>query len=134
MYYSSPLVPDFWTGWGGDIATAMSDVSRLISEGSEKTAYESATEVIGDHLYTCPRLDIEADIDAIKISTMLYSDTVGNILDNYFQTVDGDTRREILFESLGFSSTPTVEELNDKIYELMTGSSGFSRMGEGIAL
>ncbi|OOM13971.1 putative endo-beta-N-acetylglucosaminidase precursor [Clostridium saccharobutylicum] len=133
-YYSSPLVPDFWTGWGGDLATAMSDVLKLISKGSKKTAYELATEVIGDDLYTCPRLDIEADIDSIKIATMLDSDTVGNILDNYFQTVDGDSRREILFESLGFSSMPTVEELNDKIYELMTGPSGFGAKYRGWSL
>ncbi|WP_297430450.1 hypothetical protein [Clostridium sp.] len=133
-YYSSPLIPDFWTGWGGDLATAMSDVSKLISKGSEKTAYELATDVIGNDLYTCPKSDIEADIDAIKISSMLDSDTVGNILDNYFQTVDGDTRREILLNNLGFSGTPTVEELNGKIYDLMTGSSGFGSSTEGWAL
>ncbi|WP_459477386.1 hypothetical protein [Clostridium saccharoperbutylacetonicum] len=133
-YYSSPLVPDFWTGWGGDLATAMSDVSKLLSKGTNKTPYKLATEVIGDDSYTCPRLDIEADIDAIQLSSILDSDTIGNLLDNYFQNVDGNVRRQILFESLGFSDTPSVEELNNAIYNMMTGSSGFGNKLKGWTL
>jgi len=27
------IVPDFWTGWGGDLATEMRDVTMLANEG-----------------------------------------------------------------------------------------------------
>ena len=35
-YSTSPIVPAFWTGWGGDLATAMADVTKLITKDQYK--------------------------------------------------------------------------------------------------
>lgn len=94
--------------------------------------YDSKTYGSAEH--TCSKLDIENDIDAIKLASMLKSDSLGNLLDDYFQTVDGSSRRDILLDNLGFDYTPTVDELNTVIYNWMTGEYGFSNELEGWSL
>lgn len=130
-YDSSPVVPDFWTGWGGDLATAMKDVTRLLYRQDEdikagrakeidrKTVTQWSTEVIGAPAYSCCRTDIENDIDSIYLAEKISSDKLGKLLINYFENVDGATRKNILFENLGFTGTPTLEELNDKISSII---------------
>lgn len=56
-------VPNFWTGWGGDLATGMADVTKIVTENS-KTEREAAIMVIGGNS-SISKVDIEADLDAI---------------------------------------------------------------------
>jgi hypothetical protein len=56
---------------------------------------------------------------------------LGNMLDTYFSSVNGSVRRNILFGNLGFTSSPTENQLNSTLYDMMTGSSGFTRPVEG---
>jgi peptidoglycan hydrolase-like protein with peptidoglycan-binding domain len=130
------LVPDFWTGWGGDLATAMADLTILKNkpENANITLDELATEIIGNDAYTCPRMDIENDIDAIYLASEITDDTLGNVLDEYFFSVNGSTRRTVLLNNLGFTSTPTENQLNDTIYYMMQGDSGFDHPVSGSQL
>ncbi len=132
-YSNEFLVPDFWAGWGGDLATAIADVTGLttLSENQGKTVDELAESVVGTFGYSCPRMDIENDIDAIYIANNIDEDMLGNMLDTYFSSVNGSVRRNILFGNLGFTSSPTENQLNSTLYDMMTGSSGFTRPVEG---
>lgn len=51
-YISSPLVADFWTGWGGDLATLMSDITRKIMDKNENYFAMMYTEYLKLQLQT----------------------------------------------------------------------------------
>ncbi len=51
------------------------------------------------------------------------------MLDDYFSTVDGSIRKNILLTDLGFTNIPSIEELAVKFVDLMTGSNGFMYLG-----
>lgn len=48
-YLVTPLVPKFWTGWGGDLATGMADVHNYASQKPEGNLQKIADAVIGAH-------------------------------------------------------------------------------------
>ncbi|MCR3761736.1 DUF1906 domain-containing protein [Clostridium felsineum] len=130
-YNSSPIVPDFYTGWGGDLATAMADVTKLKYEQdnkitlTNKTVREFAEQVIGSSDYSCSRLDIEGDIDAISLSEIISDDNIEILFDGYFKNVSSLSRRNFLLSKFGYSHTPTSEELYEHISSIiLTGTFG----------
>ncbi|HBQ85135.1 MAG TPA: hypothetical protein DD811_01430, partial [Syntrophomonas sp.] len=125
-YSSSPLVPNFWTGWGGDLATAMANVTGLLQDGGD--ALDAAIDVIGNSQYSFSLTDLNGDIDAIKLAELLlYPDlSIADTMDEYYQTVTATNRRDFLLIDIGFNSVPTEEDLTDALYNRMTGSQGFS--------
>ena len=44
------------------------------------------------------------------------------------------TKSEFMRKSIGFNSIPSLSELNNKIYDMMTGSEGFKYLVKGGAL
>ncbi len=73
----STLVPDFWTGWGGDLATGMSDTATAYNKRDSGTDYsvylgktiqEIADMIIGNETSSCNYSDLCTDIDAYKIA------------------------------------------------------------------
>ncbi|WP_279146262.1 glycoside hydrolase domain-containing protein [Clostridium tyrobutyricum] len=129
------IVPDFWTGWGGDVATAMADLTDLKNkpENVNRSLDELAVEIIGSTSYSCSRMDIENDIDAIYLAEKIKDNKVGNLIDEYFSTVDGLVRRNILLNNLGLTGI-TIHQLNSKIYDIMTGDDGFRKKIGGSSL
>ncbi|ARC83147.1 putative peptidoglycan binding domain protein [Clostridium argentinense CDC 2741] len=124
--HNSFLVPHFWTGWGGDLATTMSDITKEDRENKNgRTIQKIAEDVMGSDLFTFPREDVIADIDAIYIEANKGHKDLASLLEKYYSSVDGDVRRSILFKSLEFKNNPSINELSEKIYDLMTGSKGF---------
>jgi uncharacterized protein YgiM (DUF1202 family) len=125
-YSASPFVPNFWTGWGGDLATAMANVTGLIQNGRDEL--DAAIEVIGNPQYSFSLTDLNADIDAIKLAELLiYPDlSIADTMDEYYQTVTAINQRDYLLKDIGFDSVPTEEDLNDALYKRMTGMQGFS--------
>lgn len=74
-YLDSNLVPNFWFGWGGDLASLMSQVDKKYDEtGNTKTYLEIAKSLIGERS-KFNYMDICSDADAIKIAKLLESPT-----------------------------------------------------------
>jgi len=130
-YSSSPLVPDFWTGWGGDLASAMANVTALIQNGGD--ALDAAIEVIGNSQYSFSLTDLNADIDAILLAASLGS-SIADTMDEYFRTITTINRRDALLADIGFDGVvPTEQDLTNALNGKMTGILGFSHPG-GFAL
>lgn len=68
-YLGASLAPDFWLGWGGDLASIMNEVDQKY-EGSNKTHLELAKSLLGDKSYF-NYMDICSDADAIRIAQIL---------------------------------------------------------------
>lgn len=119
--YITSLVPSFWTGWGGDLATAMNDVTNLVKNGAN--SLNSAIDVIGNNKYSFGIDDMHVDIDAIKLASLLNNPNVSiyNLLVEYYKN-DYKNRLNYILGDIGFNSVPSLSELSDKIYDKMTGA------------
>lgn len=121
--------PDFWTGWGGDLATLMHDIIRIREEGSTDSIQKISDRLIGgDSKFS--RVDILADIDAVGIANRILSenktDNFLEVFKNYFQTVTPTSRRKVILKDITGSETIlTSQDLSKKIEEKMVGSEGF---------
>ena len=95
--YLKNLAPHFWTGWGGDLATAMARVKARINSGDTATEQDIANEIIG--LGTTDTIgskspfnysDFCSDADAIEISNIISLSTsmnpVSDALTQYYQS------------------------------------------------
>lgn len=133
-YSSSPLVPNFWTGWGGDLATAMANVTGLIQDSRD--ALNAATDVIGNSQYSFSLTDLNSDIDAIKLAELLLiqGSSLANSMVGYYQTVTIKNRKDYILKDIGFDGyVPTEELLTDTIRGLMVGVTGFTHpLGIGL--
>lgn len=119
--YIQSLVPNFWIGWGGDLATAMNDVAALVNDGAD--ALDSAIIVIGNSARSFSVTDLDSDIDSIKLASLLNSSDVSiyNVLTEYY-TSDYQNRLSYILKDIGFDSTPSEQELSDRIFDKMTGT------------
>lgn len=81
--FENGLVPNFWAGWGGDLATGMRDLknnyeqSLIPGSGTKydiyrgKSLYEISDMTIGNQNSSCNYSDICCDLDAIGIIGLL---------------------------------------------------------------
>ena len=124
-YTSSPIVPDFWTGWGGDLATAMKDVTNLIEGKDYKNNPSGAAKhVIGNKGFTFELLDIYADIDAIKLADLAKTAKLSDALENYYKNhCNSSNRCKYIVEDIMGKSTQNITEdiLTRQIITRMTG-------------
>ena len=128
----SIAIPNFWTGWGGDLATALRDITKL-----KQTTYKNESEQdIADKYVTgkdssFSKIDIDADIDAIKLSQSFTTKRFDILLDNHYSSLTSQKRKEIiLINDLGFNNTSnlTIDYISLAIREKMTGSQGFGHI------
>ncbi|MBK1810543.1 SH3 domain-containing protein [Clostridium sp. YIM B02505] len=126
-YIASPVVPNFWIGWGGDLATAMADVTGIkFRSGTDKTVDEIAESVIGNNEYSCSRIDIAVDIDSIAIASNANIARFSDIIKKQYTGIDlSSKRKEIIFGELGVDLLVSEEVLYQKIYGKITGITGF---------
>lgn len=130
-YIASLPVPDFWVGWGGDLATAMADVTSLKSNTmKDKGLDEIGDYVIGNPKHTFGRDDMVADIDAISLASNIHSKDLASLLNDYYLNVNAIIRRNLIFKDLKASNNSNLDELSKKIYDMMTGTSGFKYIVE----
>lgn len=84
---STFLIPDFWYGWGGDLASFMKNVEERYERG-EGSRLEIAKKWIGEYGTSFSYADICSDADAIKITEMLKSSTsknpISSVLNEYY--------------------------------------------------
>jgi len=79
------LIPSFWAGWGGDLASGMADVTERMLDNpaySGMTAREVADLTIGaeigPHKSSCNYSDFCSDIDGYMLGTRIESDASTN--------------------------------------------------------
>ena len=135
------MSPDFWAGWGGDLATGMADTTVNYNNRNEpgyeiyagKTLQEIADATIGKSSLSCNYSDFCCDFDAYKISRYLfeeYEDSTENFhlfsdaltwyySEGYYS--EGHHRNRFLWISEELNCQPTLGALNAKIYEAMNG-------------
>lgn len=77
-YYSpKALAPDFWFGWGGDLASLMNQVDDE-HDSTGKDYYEIAASLIGEPSSRFGYPDICSDSDSIRIAELLKSASSNN--------------------------------------------------------
>lgn len=137
-YKISNVAPDFWTGWGGDLATGMADVHNYKEQLPTVDVQLIANAVIGGHKENpsnlirnninlglrCNFTDICDDADAIGISRILsskkeYIHTLSQTLREYHNNLTTKQRySQYQYDGLDFSS---LENLNSSIWNKMDG-------------
>jgi hypothetical protein len=132
-YISSPVVPDFWIGWGGDLATAMVDTKNL-SESEGISQEKAALIVVGalDNGSSFSYEDIITDIDSIILAEKIDKLNIVNSLINYYENITNLERRNRICIDLTSNSTPSLAKLYEEINNKMTGITGFKFIPPGI--
>ena len=124
--YDSSPVPDFWTGWGGDLATAMVDTKNLAKKEniSEDVA---AMKVVGapNNGSSFSYEDILTDIDAITLSKSIDNLNIVNSLLKYYKNINNLERRNVICKSITHNENPELEMLYSMINNKITGLEGF---------
>ena len=123
----NPAIPSHWFGWGGDLATGMADITNLkLGNMKDKTEeYIADNNVIGKNS-SISLPDIYADIDAYAFVTPLFTDKFNVLLSNYFKNVTNSSRKKLFLTNNGLNTNSSLTDINNKIYDKMTGLSGFN--------
>lgn len=123
----NPAIPSHWFGWGGDLATRMADIIDLkLGDMKDKAEeYIADNNVIGKNS-SISLPDIYADIDAYAFVTPLYTDRFNVLLSNYFKNVTNSSRKKLFLTNNGLNTNSSLTDINNKIYDKMTGLSGFN--------
>lgn len=142
------LAPDFWSGWGGDLATGMENVHIIMKNNSNADRQKVANSVIGsykfDDIYLkklnlqgaankCNYSDLCSDADAIAIAKAIRKDKsnihiLSTTLNSYYKNITMAKRYENYFNDVEFELSS--EKLTEKIYDKMTkGLVNIPRMG-----
>lgn len=132
-YLGTGLPPSFWAGWGGDLATGMSDTT-INYENKNKDGFEIykdkdlqtiANMTIGKNTLTCNYSDFCCDFDAYAIQKKIRSYTdetdyhrFSKALSWYY-TAEYAKRFEQIFDEIGCSKT--LGGLKAAVYDKMTG-------------
>lgn len=137
---TSVLVPNFWTGWGGDLATGMAAIANYKHENQDNLPlptddFIADMYVIGNPDRSISKLDIEADIDAIEIAKKFTTERFDITFKRYFSNVTAAKRKELIIsEELGLPSSSDAETIGIKLHSKIVGVEGFSFPGAGLAL
>ena len=77
---AGPIVPDYWTGWGGDLASGFAQVKAWMDEGEHVgwTLDEEADYAIGAPESPCNFSDFCCDSDAIAIAAHIRNNLSGS--------------------------------------------------------
>lgn len=86
LFYPSETEMDNYTGWAGDLQTAINDGYACFSDGVYETYYEALYNVLQDDNYSFGPLDLYADVDAVNIAYLVKSGSGSfeQILNKYY--------------------------------------------------
>jgi peptidoglycan hydrolase-like protein with peptidoglycan-binding domain len=121
-HISSLLVPDFWTGWGGDLATVMADTTGEHNANQSRNIQDIADSLVGGDSrfnYT----DMCCDADSIKLAKLIKdSDSAANpfsdALYTYYTTLVNNRYTNYLDD---LDCVGNLTALKDMIYSKMNG-------------
>lgn len=69
------------------------------------------------------------DIDALSLASNIHTKDLPSLLNDYYLHVNSGIRRSLILKDLKSSNNTTLDKLSKKIYNFMTGSSGFKYLG-----
>ncbi|AQM58596.1 hypothetical protein [Clostridium baratii] len=102
-YYSS-VIPQFWSGWEGDVATFAQFLNKKTGNSNNYDKLVNlAKSSIGTQESTIPTVDILADIDAHILYSMIKKDNLllSKALDKYYNGGLYKTRYKRFVDSMG---------------------------------
>lgn len=136
-YLSIGLPPDFWAGWGGDLATGMADTTININNKMNddsiykgKTNQEISDATIGKATLSCNYSDFCSDFDAYKISQILKKEFKESTSETWNFHLLSDTiewyytslyRNRFKWIGEELNCPLSLGSLNNSIYKKMTG-------------
>lgn len=120
-YFTATPAPDFWAGWGGDLATAMADTDTYVSK--HNIGYQEAADMIignaSEYNFSYP--DLCSDADAIKLADIISTSTsttnsFSESLRDYYQRY-AQSRFSYYLDDIGCLSNLTAikEGISDKM-------------------
>lgn len=128
--------PDFWTGWGADLASGMADVTKKLPasvfEINASMVTQAAYDTIGGNS-KCNFSDFCCDFDAIKISQLITKNEkdptfkcetgkeFGELLETYYSDFYKD-RFTYIFSDLDCAVDAHIDTVTSTIYTKMTGA------------
>ncbi|MGL4874861.1 MAG: N-acetylmuramoyl-L-alanine amidase family protein [Clostridium sp.] len=124
----SIAIPNFWIGWGGDLATAMSDTTKYkLGEYKDYTEQYIADNLVIGKDSSCSKLDIEADIDAIWFAKKYTTERFDVVFEKYYFSVTSKVRKEVIL-NMEFNSPISISQKDFifSIKSLMIGLQGFN--------
>lgn len=129
-YAPTGVVPNFWTGWGGDLATGFASAYTSLGNPSDMGAFQNAADTVigavqGSSACNCP--DLYTDADAISISSLALSDQadsmhpISSALASYYGDAELYLKR---FSTLlsDMNAGDTLDELTLGLYAKMHGN------------
>ncbi len=141
-YLSDTLVPSYWAGWGGDLATGIAQTKQNIENHTGvggkyegKSDQEIANATIGNENLSCNYTDFCCDFDAYKISKKIhekYNSIEATGTENYHVLSDSLYWYYTFYANLLFTKRfqwiveelnclPTMESIRDTVFEWMSG-------------
>ena len=138
-YARISLAPDFWMGWGGDLAHAMKDTNIIHKNNPTANHQKIADDVVGAVEFDSEYLkslnlegarnrfnhpDMCSDADAINIAYKLKNGNnnphlLSTTLSVYYNNINDNVRFSGYFKDLGKNFNP--ESLGNKIFDKMNG-------------
>lgn len=85
-YYSN-IMPQSWSGWGGDLATLVVNVKNNTNDSQDfNTLVNSGKRLIGNPSYNMDEADIVSDLDAHNMYNMIHSNNMSfaSAFENYY--------------------------------------------------
>ena len=106
------ILPRYWTGWGGDFATLVGEVSN-VNESDENKIYEKAMELLGGNSRFSDS-DFYEDIDAIYFAKNLNTAPIYQLVKNYYNGLEYK-RKELIIDDIGGDiNIPLSKRIEDK--------------------
>lgn len=91
-YFDTNSVPNFWFGWGGDLASLMGQVDDKYNETGNSSSYLQLAESLIGEKSNFNYMDICSDADSIKIARLLENTTYSShpfsdVINNYYSNL-----------------------------------------------
>lgn len=133
-YWYNGHIPSYWTGWGGDLATSMADISKIKDQDNSKNEQDIAYDVIGHKdSYSFSKIDIESDGDAIYFAKNIKNIRFDKLLESYYKNTSLSAIRKKYYMQ-DMSGKNTLSDLKKEIMDQITGVNGFANIPFGVGL
>ena len=133
-YWYNGRIPSYQTGWGGDLATSMADISKIKDQDNSKNEQDIAYDVIGHKdSYSFSKIDIESDGDAIYFAENIKNIRFNKLLESYYKNTSLSAIRKKYYMQ-DMSGKNTLSDLKKEIMDQITGVNGFANIPFGVGL
>lgn len=118
------ITPDYFTGWGGDLATGVQDILKYKDDNKNNLPLPSdnyiASKLVAVDGYSCSPIDIHADVDAIDFANKLGSKALNILFDDYYTGGFKNRKSLIINDIKNYNVVGGVNTLTDEVYGAYT--------------